>query len=111
MQPDEAEIDGTLEFTFTFAEQPAIEGAGAFTVDDIRVTNTDRDTLILEVSLSNPLVYILTVTPSDPSMPVTVQLRGNSVDNGPRSEDADYLVAGELSATYTPPVPDMRHQR
>ena len=102
-RPTEVEIDDTLEFTFTFSSAPATDGAGMFTVDDIRVTNTDRETLVLEVSLSDPMVYVLTVTPLDTSMPVTVQLRGNSVDNGMAGDDN--LVAGELSATYTPRVP------
>jgi hypothetical protein len=103
-KPDEPEIDGTLEFTFKFAQTPSEIGAGMFTVTDIRVSNTDRDTLVLEQSLTDPMVYILTVTPSDPLMPVTVQLRGNSVDNG--ETGANNLVAGELSTTYTPPPLD-----
>ena len=121
-EPDEPSLDGKLVFTFTFAEVPEALGEnnnpGAFTVSDITTSNaaalTDAD---LSQSLNDPKVFRLRVTPSDPEMPVTVQLNADSVrhhgagadgtlgeDDTPSADDI-FLVAGEIRATYTPPTP------
>ena len=117
--PTEPALDGRLVFTFTFAQEPEDEGAGAFTISDITTSNTaaleDAD---LSQSLNDAKVFRLRVTPTDATMPVTVQLNADSVrHHGPGedgtlgtdavpSEDDVFLVAGEIPATYTPPTPD-----
>ena len=123
--PDTIGIDGSLTFTFTFAEEPAppiqddpattdVNEAdpnppGMFTVNDIRVSNAQP---LVAANLNKPLqsddtdgvIYKLDVTPIDPTKPVTVQLKAGSVSNG--KEGDDLLIAGQISATWDPPVPD-----
>ena len=102
---------GTLTFTFTFAEQPAqadTDGnlpSGAFTVSDVRASNAEP---LVAANLREPIqdddtdefIYELDVTPLDPTQPVTVQLRAKSVSNAATGDDR--LVAGQVSATWTP---------
>ena len=104
-QPATASPDGRLRFKFTFGAETATEGAGAFTISDITVSNaealTDAD---LQQSVSDTMIYWLTVTPKDPTDSVTVQLNEDAVSDDAAGDDKK--VAGQVSATFTPPIPD-----
>ena len=100
-QPTAASPDGTLRFKFTFGAETATTGAGVFTISDITVSNaealTDAD---LQQSVSDSMVYWLTVTPIDPTNPVTVQLNADAVSDDVIGDAQK--VAGQVSATFTP---------
>ena len=84
-QPATTSPDGTLRFKFTFGAETAKAGAGAFTISDITASNaealTDAD---LQQSVSDTMVYWLTVTPVDSTNPVTVQLNADAVSDDVR---------------------------
>ena len=87
--------EGKAVFTITFSEAIATSGSGALTADDFEITNGMADD---DPTTSDNMVYMLTVTPTDPKLPVTVMLRANSVDDMANNPNAS---ASAMSAPVT----------